>query len=148
MSNLKNLALLYNLSGGKSYKKCKYETISETIHSFKDKKLKTRANKIVKDKSQAIAIALSQTHSQCERNKLEGKKLIDKVDRDLNDSKELNLTDIIETGDAIKILLGESKSKRVYIFKKLLWDKIIKMEIKGKKLDKNMWEEIKKIHNM
>lgn len=148
MSNLTNLALLYNLSGGKSYEKCKYETISDTIHKFKDKKLKTRADKIVKNKTQAIAIALSQTHSQCERNKLEAKKLIDKVDRDLNDIKELNLTDIIETGDAIKLLLKESKSKRVYIFKKLLWDKIIKMEINGQKLDKNMWEEIKKIHNM
>jgi hypothetical protein len=144
--NLSNIALLYG--GAISYDTCKHDTIEETMHEFKNKKLKTRANKTVTDKDQAIAIALSQVHSNCKRNKIEEKKLIDKVNRDLNDSKELNLTDVIETYDSIKILNNNSKHKQVYMFKKLLWDKIIKQQINSIRLDKNMWEEIKKIHEL
>lgn len=144
--NLSNIALLYG--GAISYDTCKHDIIEKTMHEFKNKKLKTRANKIVTDKDQAIAIALSQVHSNCKRNKIEEKKLIDKVNRDLNDSKELNLTDVIETYDSIKILNNNSKHKQVYMFKKLLWDKIIKQQIDNIKLDKNMWEEIKKIHEL
>ena len=144
--NLSNIVLLYG--GAVSYDKCKHDMIEETMHEFKNKKLKTRANKTVTDRDQAIAIALSQVHSNCKRNKNEQKKLIDKVNRDLNDSKELNLTDIIETYDTIKILINDDKHKKVYIIKKLLWDKIIKQQIDNIKLDKNMWEEIKKIHEL
>ena len=150
--SFKNLAILCReLYGGAKetmYAKCKDTIIEETIHEFKNKKLKTRANKIVKNKDQAIAIALSQSHSQCDRNSSEIKKLLDKVDRDLNNSKELNLTNIIETYDIIKILMKKGKHKKIYIFKKLLWDKIIKQQLNNIIIDKNIWEVINKINNL
>jgi hypothetical protein len=143
-----NLAIIgKKLYGGAkeiAYKKCKNELIEETMHEFKNKKLKNRGNQVVKDQDQAIAIALSQVHSQCNRNKMEQKKLIDKVDRDLNNIKKLNLTDVIETYDIIKILMKQGKYNKVHLFKKLLWDKIIR----EKSLDTNIWDEIKKINNL
>lgn len=151
-NNLYNLTLLCNnLYGGAkdlTYKKCKDTIIEKTMHEFKNKELKDRGNKIVKNKDQAIAIALSQSHSQCKRNSSEIKKLIDKVDRDLNNSKNLNLTDVIETYDIIKILIKKGKYKKAHIFKKLLWDKIIKEQINNIIIDTNIWEEIKKINNL
>jgi predicted nucleic acid-binding Zn-ribbon protein len=146
--NNETQSLLHKGGKSKPYEKCKDEIISDTIHSYKDKELKTRAGKTVKNPKQAIAIALSETHSKCERNKMEAKKLIEKVNNDLNNDKELNLTNLIETGDSIILLLEDGKSKRVYMFKKLLWDKIIRMQINGETIDKNMWNEIKKIHNL
>jgi hypothetical protein len=150
--SFKNLAILCReLYGGMKetmYKKCKDTIIEETIHEFKNKKLKDRGDKIIKNKDQAIAIALSQSHSMCTRNSSEIKKLIDKVDRDLNNIKKLNLTDVIETYDAIKILIKKGKYKKVYTFKKLLWDKIIKQQLNNIIIDTNIWEEIRKINNL
>jgi hypothetical protein len=145
--NLSNLANLAKLSGGaQSYAKCSNSQISQTMHEFADKKLKDRANKVIKNKSQAIAIALSQAESKCKYNQEEKSQLISKVNEDLNSDKQLNLTNIIETKKAIEILHGKNKYKQIYVFKKLLFDKIIKLHLSGDSLSKNMWEEINQIH--
>ncbi len=149
--NFSNLAkLFYCQEGGtKSYKICKSDKVRQVIDEFKDKKLKNRNGEIISNKKQAIAIALSQAQSVCKLNSIDIKKLIEKVNTDLNDlDKRLNLTNIIETKNAIEQLNKSDKTKRVYIFKKLLWNKIINMELSGESLNKNMWNEIKKIHNL
>jgi hypothetical protein len=100
-----NLSNLAKLSGGaQSYDKCSNSQISQTMHEFADKKLKDRAKKVIKNKSQAIAIALSKAESKCKYNPEKKSQLISKVNEDLNSDKQLNLTNIIETKKAIEIL--------------------------------------------
>ena len=144
INNLANLGKLYG--GAQSYQKCSEEKISQTMHEFNDRKLKDRANKVIKNRKQAIAIALSQADYQCKYNPEEKIKLINKVNGDLNSDKSLNLSNIIETRKAIEFLDTKGKHKQIYVFKKLLFDKIINFHLSGDSMDKNMWEEIKNIH--
>lgn len=146
LTNLANLTKLYG--GAQTYQECSNNKIAQTMHEFNDKKLKDRANKIIKNKKQAIAIALSQADSQCKYNPEEKVDLVNKVSQDLNSSKPLNLSNIIETKKAIEILETKGKHKQIYIFKKLLFDKIISTHLSGESLEKNMWDEIKKIHKL
>lgn len=142
------MEIIKSKGGSKSHDTCKHDIVSEIIKEFKKKKLKSKSKQIVTDKHQALAIALSKAHAECTYTPSDIKHLIEKVNNDLHDiMKELNLSNIIETRDAIQILL-KKKSKKVYIFKKLLWDKIIKSEINNKKLTKHIWNEIKKIHEL
>ncbi len=143
-----NLAKLF---GGaiKSYDSCKSEKVSKTIDEFKEGELTDRSGKKITNKKQAIAIALSQAQTSCKYNPTDAKKLLTKVDQDLNDDKKkINLSNLIETKDAISLLYKMGKSKRVYIFKKLLWNKIINEQRSSNSLDSNMWDEIKKIHDL
>lgn len=145
LENLANLVKLYG--GAKSYHECSTEKIAQTMHEFNDMKLKDRANKIIKNKKQAIAIALSQADSKCKYNSDEKNQLIKKVNENLNTDKPLNLSNVIETKKAIEILGSKDKHKQIYIFKKLLFDKIINAQLSGESLSKNIWKEIKQIHN-
>ena len=147
LENFKNLVKLYG--GANSYDLCKKEVISTTIHEFNDNKLKSRNNKMVKNKKQAIAIALNQVEYKCTYNSNEKINLIEKVKSNLyNSDKDLNLTNIIETKHAIELLNNQGKLKKIYIFKKKLFDKIINIYIKGNNIDKNIWKEIKKIQEI
>jgi hypothetical protein len=154
MYNLSNLAKLFtnNMFGGmkyKSYNSCRTDTMEKTMKDFEKKKLKDRGENIINNRKQAIAIGLTTVHAECKYNSSEKVDLIEKVNRDLNTiDKMLNLTNIIETKDAIKILLKKKNSKQIYVFKKLLWDKILNNMVKDGKLNKQEWEEIKKIHNL
>ena len=149
LNNLKNLSLLTNLTqlvGGATYAKCKTDTMRTTMKEYKEGKLKTRAGQSVEKRDQALAIGLSQVEAKCKRTPYEKDALVEKVKEDLNDIKKpLNLTNIIETKDAITKL---KSGKLVYVLKKLLWDKIIKAGRDGIKLDSNMWDEIKHIHEL
>jgi uncharacterized protein YpuA (DUF1002 family) len=151
-----NFSNLAKLSGGaaksgaaKSYDSCKSDKVSKTMKEFKEGALADRSGKAIKNKKQAIAIALSQAQTSCKYNPDDAKKLLTKVDKDLNDQqKKINLTNLIETKDAIELLYRMGKSKRVYVFQKLLWDKIINEQRSGEELKSNMWDEIKKIHDL
>ena len=139
----------YNLFGGESHKECADEIISKTMHDFKKGDLKGRDDKVIKNKDQAIAIGLSQVENKCEYNKDDMKKLLDKVNSDLNDdAKPLILSNLIETKQAIEHLIKDKKSKRAYVFKKLLWQKVINAHVKGGSLEKNFWDELKDINKM
>jgi hypothetical protein len=144
--NLKNLI---KLSGGvQSYKKCSSEKISQTMHEFNDRTLKDRAIKVIKNRNQAIAIALTQADSKCKYNSEEKKTLIKKVNDELNSNNQLNLSNIIETKKAIEILQSRGKHKQIYIFRKLLFDKVIKIHLLGESMGKNMWNELKQINEI
>ncbi len=142
---LKHLAELY---GGSSYRECADKKISKIMHEFADKKLKDRGDSIIKNKKQAIAIALNQADTQCKYTPSEKQSLISKVNENLNSSKELNLSNIIDTKKALEFLKAKSKYKQIYIFKKLLWDKIIQMHLDEINLDKNAWKEIAQIQKI
>lgn len=143
---LKNLVKLYG--GAQSYQTCSTNKIAQTMHEFNDRKLKDRANKIIENKKQAIAIALSQVDSQCKYNQEEKTQLIYKVNAILNSDKPLNLSNLIETKKAIEILESKGKNKQIYNYKQLLFNKIINLHLLGESMDKNMWKEIKNIHKL
>jgi hypothetical protein len=145
-----NLSNLAKLSGGsKSYDVCKSDKVSKVMKEFENNELKDRSGKVIKNQKQAIAIALSQAQNSCKYNPTDVKKLVDKVNTDLNEKdKSLNLSNIIETKDAIEQLNKMGKSKRARMFKKLLWDKIIDSQRSGETLNLNIWNEIKKIHEL
>jgi L-lactate utilization protein LutC len=141
---IRNLAQL-----GGNYKTCKYDVISTTMDEFNDRKLKDQNNKIIRNKNQAIAIALSSVNKECKYTPNETIELIEKVNNDLNDkNKEINLTNMNETLSVIEKLAKKNKYKRIYVFKKLLWDKIIESQLKNEKLGENIWKVIKKIQEL
>ncbi len=158
--SLKNLVLLrgfkdtydsWQLSGGSkdTYDSCKKKVMENIMHEYKHNKLKDRAKHKIKRQDQAIAIGLSKVEDTCLYNKDDVIKLLDKVHNDLNNKeKELILTNIVETKHALIELMKLRKSKKIYIYKKLLWDKIIKSGLKGESLNKNMWDEIKQINDL
>lgn len=143
-----------NLIGGykkkySSYEQCKDDIVGTTMKEYNKNKLKTRYGYPVTEKSQAIAIALNQTQTKCKYNKLEKEDLINKVVEDFNDkNKELILTNLIELYDVLKLMIKEAKFKQVDKLKTLLWNKIIDTNRKGNTLEANMWNEIKKIHEL
>jgi hypothetical protein len=130
-----------------SYEKCHNSVMHDIMHEYKNKELKDRGNNIVTNIKQAKAIGLSQAHTKCTRNKEEIKNLLNKVNKDLSKNKEVNLTDVIETYDAIILLTKMKKLKIIKKFKDLLLQKIIKMQINNKKLSIHIWHEIKKIYD-
>lgn len=145
MYNIKNLITLYG--GAKSYDICKTNQISKTMKEYKNKKLKTNVNKLVTNQKQAIAIALSQVQNTCKYNLDDTKKLLIKVTNDLNNSdKKIVLSNIIEIKNAIKLLAGNKK--QINDIKKLLWNKIINAYQNNEILNKNIWDEIKKINEL
>ena len=153
-NNLMHLNTLYEMMGGykkkySSYDQCKEDVISTTMKEYNKNKLKTRYGYPVTEKSQAIAIALNQTHNKCKYNKGEKEHLIDKVNRDFNDkNKELILSNLVELYDVLHLMIKERKHKQVEELKTLLWDKIIETYRSNKSLESNMWDEIKKIHEL
>ena len=161
-SKLANLANLAMLAGGvplvntvaktmrtKSYNVCKSDKVSKVMKEFENKELKDRRGKVINNQKQAIAIALNEAQNSCKFNPSDVKNLVDKVNKDLNDkNKKLNLSNIIETKNAIEQLNKIGKSKRPLMFKQLLWDKIIDSQRSGESLNSNIWDEIKKIHEL
>jgi transcriptional regulator NrdR family protein len=119
------------------------------MEEFKKNRLKSRNGSIVTNQKQAMAMALSMAHSKCSIDKDEMKELIKKVNTDLNNmNKDIILSNLIEIKDVLLYLHKKNKSKNVYVFKSLLWDKIIHMHKNGKKLNKNMWDEIEEINEI
>jgi L-lactate utilization protein LutC len=151
---LYNLTKLYDMIGGykkkySSYENCKDDIISTTMKEYNKNKLKTRYGYPVTTKSQAIAIALNQTHSKCKYNKEEKVHLLNKVEKDFNNkNKEIILSNLVEINDAIVLLMNENKHKKAEELKDLLWNKIIDTYRSDNSLDMNMWDEIKKINDL
>ena len=132
--------------GVESHNVCKINKVSGVMKEFEKKKLKDRAGKTIKNRKQAIAVALNQSHSLCKYNSADIEKLVNKVNKDLNnDNKLLNLTNIIEIKDAVEELNKMNKKKSISTIKKILFDKIINEHINGQTFTHNMWSEIKKI---
>jgi len=132
-----------------SYETCKHDIMRQIITEFNNNKLKMKNNEIIKNKKQALAIGLKQSEKQCKFNKNDIIKLLEKVNKDLNNiEKKINLSNIIETKIALKILTKKEKYKQKNIFKKLLLDKIILSQKNNEKLSQNIWEELEIINNI
>lgn len=132
-----------------SGKQCIHDQMSKVMKEFKENKLMLRNKKKVTSIKQAIAIGLHIAHTECKYNKEEIKHLMDKVEKDFsNENKKIILSNLVELKEAISILHRKQKTRKINIFKNLLWDKIINQYRHDEKLDKNMWNEIYHIHNI
>ena len=93
-----------------SHEKCSSNIIKKTIKEFNDKELKLNNNKIVKDKKQAIAIALTTANKKCTYNKEELKELEKKVINFLlEDNDKIPLSNVIETKQIINMYVEKKK---------------------------------------
>ena len=111
-----------------SHKKCSTKIVHDTMKEFENKKLKLRNNTVVKDRKQAIAIALSQAENKCTYSSKEYKMLEIKVKEFLSFEikDKIPLTRVIETRELIDyyyygtvIKNGISEKEHILYFKRV-----------------------------
>lgn len=136
-----------------TYEICSKKYLDKIIKEFEKGTLKLRNNKIVKDRKQAIAIALNMAQDKCTRNKSEFTHMKDKIHNFLLDDKRkisesrIPLTNIIECRLLINYYIKKHKIKKAKEIEYLLIKRITKAANKGIKIDKNVWDELHIIQN-
>lgn len=137
-----------------SYEKCRTKYLDDILGEFESKKLLDRSGKIIKNRKQAIAIALDSAQRKCKYSDKELKEVEKKVNEFLiNDERKISesripLTNVIETKVLIKNFLKDNKkakAKKLYL---LLLNRITLAALKDIKVTKNIWEEIKEINKL
>lgn len=134
-----------------SYDKCRTKFLDEIMKEFKQGKLKLQNGKKVKDRRQAIAIALNMTQRNCKYSKKDMIEVEKKVMMFLKDDKRkiskerIPLTNVIETKIFIKNLLkmkNNNKAKKIY---KLLLKRVIDAGSDGIKVNENVFDELNEL---
>lgn len=101
------------------YKECRKKFLEKILREFKEKKLKQRDNKIITDRKQAIAIALSIAQDKCKHTQKDLQEVEAKVNEFLSSKevKKISLTSLIETQVLIDnfIKMKKYKKARFYI---------------------------------
>ena len=127
-----------------SYSKCSSKIIKDTIDEFKASELKLKNNKVVKDKKQAIAIALSTAQKKCKYSPDELDKLRDNIDvfllKKSKLSTDLPLSNVIQTKEIIKNYIEKKNYKKSYHYLSLLIEKIMD---NNDNISKNIIKELK-----
>lgn len=130
-----------------SYDECRKKYLYSIIKEFEQGKLKMTNDKKVKNKKQAIAIALSMAQRKCKYTQKDYKQIEDKVmmflkndDRKIS-QKRVPLTNVIETKLLIKKYIKTNKNKAKTLYK-LLLKRIISAGAKGIKIDENIFDEL------
>jgi hypothetical protein len=137
-----------------SYDKCYDKYMEKIMKEFEKKELKMRNNVVVRDRKQAIAIAISMAQHHCIMTPGELKKIEIKVMNFLlEDNRKiaktrLPLTNVIETRILIKNLLKQKNKTKAMKLEKLLVQRITLAALKQIKINMNVWEELHTIHNM
>lgn len=137
-----------------SYDDCMKENMDKVLHEFKTGKLKLQNGKIVNDRKQAIAIAISMSMKKCIMTKKDIIKIEKKImmfllaDIRKISEKRIPLTDVIETRMLIKNYIKMKDLKRAHKLERLLFNRITQAALGGIKVERNIWEELHNIHNM
>jgi hypothetical protein len=134
-----------------SHENCKNKTIEKTMKEFENKKLKQRDGKVVKDRKQAIAIALSKTEDECKLSASDYKAMELKVKSYLDPEcpvSKIVLTRIIETKELIEYYLKKKNIKKCKKYQELLWTYLIRCGMKNIEISHNVWEQLNEIKNM
>jgi len=137
-----------------SYDKCYQKYMDKTMKEFENGILKLRNKKIVRDRKQAIAIAISMAQHHCIVTPGEMKKIELKVMNFLLEDHRkiamtrLPLTNVIETRILIKNYLKHKNKAKALKLEKLLVQRITTAALNRIKIDMNVWEELHTIHNM
>lgn len=137
-----------------SYDKCREKYLSQILGEFEKKKLKLRNDKIVKNRNQAIAIALSIAQKKCKHSDKELKEVENKVmmflkkDTRKISEKKVPLTNVIETKVLIKNFIKLKNNKKAKELYKLLIKRIIMAGKDGINITQNIFEELDDINKI
>ena len=136
------------------YDECRQKYLDTILDEFENKKLKMRNNKLVKDRKQAIAIALSMAQDKCKYTKKDLKEVEEKVnmfllddDRKISKSR-VPLTNVIETMVMIEKFIKDKKITKAkkYIF--LLNQRIFEAMDNNIKISKNIIKIMIKVNQL
>ena len=100
------------------FKDCQKKIIDSTMKEYEEKKLKVSGKRIVKDRKQALAIALNYAENNCKYTSNDYKLIKEKVNEFLyNDNRKISktrvpLTNVIETKVLIQYYLKKKKYKK------------------------------------
>ncbi len=131
----------------KDYNKCKEKFVDKILIEYENDELKDSGKKIVKEKKQALAIALTTAQDNCEYSKSDYVALEEKVKEFLyNDDRKISktrvpLTNVIETKELYLYYLNINKRK-ANKFRDDLIKRISDSGKKGIKISKNIFKEI------
>ena len=113
-----------------TYEKCRQRYLDKILDEFENKQLKLRNNKKVKDRKQAIAIALSMAQDKCKYTNKDLKQVEIKVNKFLlDDDRKISksrvpLTNVIETQVMIKKFIKDNKKAKAKKYAFLLNQRI------------------------
>jgi hypothetical protein len=132
-------------------KDCKQKYVDETMKEFESRKLKVSGKRIVKDRKQAIAIALNIAERKCKYTANDYKLLKEKVndflfedDRKISE-KKVPLTNVIETRILYEYYIKRKDYKNSKIIREGLLKRIIDAGRKGITINKNIFNELNKL---
>ena len=138
----------------KGYNKCREKTVSDTLRLFEQNKLKASGDNKVKNRKQAIAIALTNAKYNCKYSKKDYKKMYEKIKEFLYDDdrkiskKKVPLTNVIETVILIKKFIKSDKKSKAKKLKRDLINRIVKAGKDGIKITKNIFDELYQIREV
>lgn len=136
-----------------SYEECRTKFLNQILGEYENGKLKLPNKKIVKNRKQAIAIALNMAQRKCKYTKKDLRQVEEKVmmfltkDTRKISEKRVPLTNVIETRILIKNYLKNNKKKAHELYK-LLLKRIVNAGRDGIKINENIFEEIHDIQKM
>ena len=113
-----------------TYEKCRQRYLDKILDEFENKQLKLRNNKKVKDRKQAIAIALSMAQDKCKYTNKDLKQVEIKVNKFLlDDDRKISksrvpLTNVIETQVMMDKFLKDNKKAKAKKYAFLLNQRI------------------------
>jgi len=140
-------------SKASSYEECRKKHLDKIMSEFESGKLRLRNNKVVKDRKQAIAIAINMAQKECMMNRIEFNHMKDKIHNFLLDDKRkisksrIPLTNVIECRLLINYYIKKKDIKKAKAIEYLLIKRITFGAIHGLLVDKNIWDELHIIQN-
>jgi len=133
-----------------THDKCTSKKVSKVMKEFEKKKLKQRDGKIIKNRKQAIAVALSQAEEECKISKVEYEEMQENVVTYLTSKPKdkIILSRIIEARELVEYYFIKDKHKKCRQLEALLWHYILSCITSGLNISKNIWNELNKIKNI
>jgi hypothetical protein len=133
-----------------SHEKCSRKIMTEVMDEFKEKKLKSRDDKIIKNIKQALAIGLSRVEDKCKYSKDEYKILEKKVLEFLASKPEekIPLSRVIETKQLIEHYYKQKDYRKCKKFEILLWHYVVGSVSMNIEITDNIWAELKAIKQL
>jgi hypothetical protein len=132
------------------HKLCTEKIVKKTLKEFEKRKLKQADDKIITNRKQALAIALSKADDECKYTKTEYKDLKEKVDAFFNEPiiNKIPLTNVIETRQLIEYYYSKKDYKKCIKYESMIFHYIILAGAKGIEITENVWKELKAIKKL
>ena len=140
------------MSQFKGYKECQEKYMDETMKKFENKKLIISGKRYVKDRKQAVAIALDTAQRKCKYSSKDYSEIKEKVNMFLHNDdrkiseKKIPLTNVIETKVLVKYYLKKSDKRKAKKLKDDLLERVIRSGKDGIKVSKNIFEVLNEIN--